>query len=241
MIFRLSSILVAITLFAGCASAAPQGYKAGYKAKRGTQKPYKIDGKWYTPVESSYGFDETGLASWYGKDFHGKKTSNGETYDMYAMTAAHKTLPMNTYVRVVRLDDGRETVVRVNDRGPFVRGRIIDLSFTAAKKLGIDVQGTARVKIIALGDKTGDRLVKRNYDSGSFYIQVGAFTVKDNALRLRDQLKREYGGAMISNFYNKGTTFYRVRIGPIKGLDQIKGLLHRVERSMEGSPFIVAD
>lgn len=241
MIFRFLSILVAITLFAGCASAAPQGYKAGYKSKRGTQKPYKIDGKWYTPVESSYGFEEDGLASWYGRDFHGKKTSNGETYDMYAMTAAHKTLPMNTYVRVVRLDDGRETIVRVNDRGPFVRGRIIDLSYTAAKKLGIDEQGTARVKIVALGDKSGDRLVKRNYDSGRFYIQVGAFTVKDNALRLRNQLKREYGGAMISKFYNNGTTFYRVRIGPIKGLDQIRRLLHRVERSMEVSPFIVAD
>ena len=241
MILRFLSILVAIAVFAGCASAAPQEHKGAYKAKRGTQKPYKIDGKWYTPVESSYGFEENGLASWYGKDFHGKKTSNGETYDMYAMTAAHKTLPMNTYVRVVRLDDARETVVRVNDRGPFVRGRIIDLSYTAAKKLGIDREGTARVKIVALGDKSGDRLVKRNYDSGRFFIQVGAFTVKDNALRLKENLKREYGGAVISKFYNNGTTFYRVRIGPVKGLNQIKSLLNRVERTSMGSPFIVAD
>ena len=241
MVYRIISILLLIAFFAGCASAAPRGNEDFYKAKRGTQKPYKIDGKWYTPVESSYGFEEMGLASWYGGDFHGKKTSNGETYDMYAMTAAHKTLPMNTYVKVVRLDDGREAIVRVNDRGPFVKGRIIDLSFTAAKKLGIDVEGTARVKIIALGDKSGDRLVKRNYDSGSFYIQVGAFTVKENALRLKARLAREYGAADISNFYNKGTTFYRVRVGPINGLDQIRRLLQRIERDMEGSPFIVAD
>ena len=241
MLKRIISLSVILALFAGCASAAPGVSQAGYKAKRGTQKPYKIDGKWYTPVESSYGFEESGIASWYGRDFHGKKTSNGETYDMYAMTAAHKTLPMNTYVKIVRLDDGRETVVRVNDRGPFVSGRIIDLSFTAAKKLGIDTQGTARVKIVALGDKSGDRLVKRDYGSGSFYIQVGAFTVKDNAMRLKNRLQRKYGAAMISSFYNNGTTFYRVRIGPIRGLNQIRKLLARVERSIDGSPFIVAD
>ncbi|MBI3755918.1 MAG: septal ring lytic transglycosylase RlpA family protein, partial [Deltaproteobacteria bacterium] len=134
-------------LAAGCASAPPQGYYS----KQGTQRAYQIDGKWYQPVDSSNGYEEEGIASWYGKDFHGKKTSNGETYNMYDMTAAHKTLPLGTYVKVTRLDNGKETIVRVNDRGPFVKGRIIDLSYKAASEIGIADSGTTRVKIAALG------------------------------------------------------------------------------------------
>ncbi len=231
-------LLTIIALFSACASAPPP---AGYTAKKGTQKPYKIDGKWYTPVASSYGFEETGLASWYGRGFHGKKTSNGETYDMHAMTAAHKTLPMGTYVKVTRVDDGRETVVRVNDRGPFVRGRIIDLSFSAAKEMGIDVEGTTRVKLTALGSKKGDRLVKKDYNRGSFHIQVGAFTVKENALRLKERLTLAYGKASIAQFHHDGKTFYRVRIGPIGSLSETERILLKVAGERLGTPFIVGD
>ena len=110
-------------LISGCTTTSnpPPKKPAGYP------KPYKVFGKWYQPLPDSKGFRQRGIASWYGKDFHGKKTSNGETYDMYAMTAAHKTLPLGTYVRVHNLENNRTLEVRINDRGPFVRGRIIDL------------------------------------------------------------------------------------------------------------------
>ena len=118
-----------------------------------TQKPYVIDGKRYYPIPSAEGYSEKGIASWYGGKFHGKKTSNGETYNKYSMTAAHKTLPMNTMLLVKNLENGKKTVVRINDRGPFVRGRIVDLSYKAAKTLGIVKNGTARVQAIALGEE----------------------------------------------------------------------------------------
>lgn len=177
-------LIFVMLLIAGCASAPPQGYYT----KQGTQRAYHIDGKWYQPVDSSNGYEEEGIASWYGKDFHGKKTSNGEIYNMHAMTAAHKTLPIGTYVKVTRLDNGKEAIVRVNDRGPFVKGRIIDLSYKAASELGIADSGTAKVEIAALGDAVGDKLIIRDYQHGNFMAQVGAFTVKSNATRLRDNM-----------------------------------------------------
>ncbi|MGI6657788.1 MAG: septal ring lytic transglycosylase RlpA family protein [Desulfobulbus sp.] len=118
-----------------------------------TQRPYVINGITYYPIPSARGYAERGLASWYGKPFHGRKTSNGEIYDMYGDTAAHKTLPMNTMLLVKNLENGRSTVVRINDRGPFVAERIIDLSYTKAKQLGIISRGTARVEIVALADQ----------------------------------------------------------------------------------------
>ena len=128
-------------------SSAPSSSSKGIPA---TQRPYTIDGITYCPIPSAKGFSEQGIASWYGPGFHGRKTSNGETYNMYDMTAAHKILPMNTRLVVRNLDNGAETVVRINDRGPFIDGRIIDLSHSAARTLGIIEHGTARVKIAAL-------------------------------------------------------------------------------------------
>jgi len=113
-------------------------------------KPYQIDGRWYTPVSQAHGYDSTGTASWYGRDFHGKKTANGELYDMHTLSAAHKTLPLPTLVRVTNLDNGRSVIVRINDRGPFVKNRLIDLSWAAARELGYDVRGTARVRVQTL-------------------------------------------------------------------------------------------
>ncbi len=115
-----------------------------------TQRPYVIEGQTYCPISSAEGYEETGLASWYGDPFHGRKTANGETYDMYGVTAAHKTLPMNTMLLVKNLTNGKTTTVRINDRGPFVDGRIIDLSYTTAKKLGVVQHGTEKVQLIAL-------------------------------------------------------------------------------------------
>ncbi|XCN72711.1 MAG: septal ring lytic transglycosylase RlpA family protein [Candidatus Electrothrix aestuarii] len=115
-----------------------------------TQRPYVIEGETYYPISSAQGYEETGVASWYGDPFHGRKTANGETYDMYGETAAHKTLPMDTLLLVKNLVNGKTATVRINDRGPFVDGRIIDLSYTTAKELGIVRRGTGKVQIIAL-------------------------------------------------------------------------------------------
>jgi rare lipoprotein A len=113
-------------------------------------KSYVVFGKRYYPLKSAKNFVQEGIASWYGKDFHGKKTANGERYNMYAMTAAHKTLPMNTRVRVTNLNNGKTMIVRINDRGPFGGSRIIDLSYTAASRLGIAQKGIGRVRIKAI-------------------------------------------------------------------------------------------
>ena len=124
--------------------------KAEVKSRSGNPETYEIDGTTYRVMETSDGYRERGIASWYGDYFHGRRTSSGDTYDMYKMTAAHKTLPLPTYVRVTNLENGRTVVLRVNDRGPFVEGRIIDLSYVAAQKLGMAESGTARVEVEAL-------------------------------------------------------------------------------------------
>jgi len=157
--FGVIFVTCAALLFFGCSSKQPTkkgGYKKGSPA---TMRPYTISGKTYYPEVVKVGDTQTGIASWYGPNFHGKKTSNGETYNMNAMTAAHKTYPMNTMVKVTNRDTGASAVVRINDRGPFVSGRIIDLSKTAAKKVGVYAKGTARVKIEVLGFNSTDNIL----------------------------------------------------------------------------------
>lgn len=176
----------------------------------------------------AHDFRQKGIASWYGKKFHGRKTSSGEIYDMYAMTAAHKTLPLGTYVKVHRLDNGKETIVKVNDRGPFIRGRIIDLSYSAAKKIDIIGAGTARVEIIALGRAVQSKrqgaatrtYQTSDYTKGNFTIQIGAFTDRNNALRLQRQLDPIYKNVHIVTLQNGGETLYRVRVGRCSTLKQ---------------------
>jgi len=134
--------------------AIPQ---AEFKSRSGNPETYVIDGVTYRVMDTSDGYREEGIASWYGGYFHGRRTSSGDIYDMYLMTAAHKSLPLPTYVRVTNLANGRSVVLRVNDRGPFVEDRIIDLSYTAATKLGMAEQGTARVEVVALDPPARDR------------------------------------------------------------------------------------
>lgn len=212
-----------------------------------TQRPYEVNGERYQPIPSAHGFTQTGVASWYGKKFHGRKTSNGETYDMYEMTAAHKTLPMNVHLKVTNLDNGRSTVVRVNDRGPFVKSRIIDLSYSAANELGVVGPGTANVRIEALGyqEQGGSSGAPRyrqpdSYDVGPFMIQVGAFTVKENADRLAAQLKSRYGSSSVVEGWVNGQKFYRVRVGLYKTLALASESLLRIEANDYPSSFIVA-
>lgn len=186
-----------------------------------TQRSYIAFGKKYHPLPSADGFEETGLASWYGSEWHGLKTSSGEIYDMYDRTAAHKTLPMGTYVRVRNLKNNNTSVVRINDRGPFIRGRIIDLSYTAAKDIGLVGPGLTPVRIEALGRQVRyyeDGKVhtvyrhSKSYYKGDFTIQVGAFKNKDNALRLRDKLSDKHENLDITRYERGADTFFRVRV-----------------------------
>ena len=212
-----------------------------------TQRAYEVNGQRYQPIPSAEGYSEKGIASWYGKKFHGRKTSNGETYDMYAMTAAHKTLPMNVHLKVTNLDNGRSTVVRVNDRGPFVRSRIVDLSYSAAKELGVVGPGTAPVSIEALGyrddDRTGATPQYRqpvSYDVGPFLVQVGAFSVKENAYRLAEKLKSQYGSSTVAEGWVNGQKFYRVRVGLYSSMALADDALLQIEANGYPSSFIVA-
>ena len=165
------------------------------------------------------------MASWYGKKFHGRKTSSGEIYNMHAMTAAHKTLPLGTRLRVKNLGNHKEIEVRVNDRGPFVRGRIIDLSYEAARRLEIVGPGTGEVEIVALGvaaaaSAGGGTGSKVDYYQGNFTIQVGAFENPANAQRLKDELAQKYQNVHITTVLQGAKTLYRVRVGRCRNLEK---------------------
>ena len=232
-----------LCLVLGCAASAPPPPQK----PSGYPKPYKVFGKWYQPLPDAKGFRQRGIASWYGKDFHGKKTSNGEIYDMYAMTAAHKTLPLGTHVRVHNLENDQRVDVRINDRGPFVRGRIIDLSYTAANRIGIVGPGTARVEVIALATPTpsgsGNQSVARSVDlhSGSFTFQIGAFVNRDNAERLTALLNKKYKNAHISVYDRGDQIFYRVRVGRFTTLEQAEAQESILVRDGYPNLFIVAE
>jgi rare lipoprotein A len=149
---------------------------------------------------------QTGIASWYGEEFHGKSTSSKEVYDMNDLTAAHNTLPLGTYVMVTNLDNGKSIAVRINDRGPFVKNRIIDLSYAAARALDMIGPGTAPVRIEVL------RELSPPASSQGFSVQAGAFIIEENADRLRKQLEENFAGVHVSTFRTAQETYYRVRI-----------------------------
>jgi len=151
---------------------------------------------------------ETGVASWYGQEFHGRPTSSREVFDMNDMTAAHRTLPFGTYVMVTNLDKDRSAVVRVNDRGPFARGRIIDLSYAAARVLEIVGPGTARVRLEILRGFKAPEDSKR----ASVWLQVGAFSVQENAYAIKRRLDRTFQGVVVSRFKTDRGTYFRVRV-----------------------------
>ena len=202
---------------------------------RATLRPYTINGKTYYPTVVSVGWTQEGIASWYGPNFHGGKTSNGERYNMYAMTAAHKTLPMNTMIRVTNNRNGRSVVVRVNDRGPFVRGRIVDLSYIAARKVGIDKTGTAPVKLEVLGfdsliasmaSKKGKR-ARKQVVLGEFGVQVGAFRRLRGAQIYRQRYDNFEGRyrTKIRKFIVDGEPLYRVWLMGFKSEEEAKDFI----------------
>lgn len=212
-------------------------------AAYGNKSPYTVLGRTYRVLPSAKGYRERGLASWYGKKFHGRRTSMREPYDMYAMTAAHKTLPLPTYARVTNLDTGRSVVVRINDRGPFVDGRIIDLSYAAAARIGILGAGTGRVEVEAIvpsgmhatvAPREGARPASAvaaeaaaaagqppaapapRVAPGSNTLQAGAFGSRDNAERLAGEIRgHAIEPVRVERDRRLTGSIWRVRIGPL--------------------------
>lgn len=234
-------VLLLVLLLASSACAPKGGYKvqvhdsAATKKLNGHQKPYSVNGELYQPLRDDRGYVEEGTASWYGPDFHGKLTSCGEIYDMNAMTSAHKILPMGTRLRVTNLRNQRSVVVRVNDRGPFVKSRIIDLSYAAAKQLDVVASGTAPVRIESIAGDSGAAIVL-----GPYTVQVGAFTDPDNAYRLASQLEKRYGSSSVQLGWVKGILYHRVRVGRYPEIAEAESVRSEFERNGTPAAFVVA-
>ena len=227
-------------------------------------KPYKIMGKWYYPKED-YSYSEVGVASWYGEDFHAKTTANGEKYDMYSLTAAHRTLPLPSIVKVTNLENGRSLVLRVNDRGPYAKSRIIDVSKRASQLLGFHTQGTTKVRVEVMekeskalkaaltGEKCDEDIYTaqlkepissssefsvQSYPKGSYFVQVGSFSQENGAQKVVAQLD------MDSNIYYvnvNGANYYRVRVGPFSNEKEAEVALSKVRYSGVYDAKIVTD
>ncbi|MBV6418087.1 MAG: Endolytic peptidoglycan transglycosylase RlpA [Steroidobacteraceae bacterium] len=209
------------------------------RSLRGNPPFYEVFGKRYTVLATAEGYVERGVASWYGPGFHAAQTSTGEPYDMYAMTAAHKTLPLPCYARVTNLGNGRSVVVRVNDRGPFVAGRIIDLSWTAASRLDMLRDGTAFVEVEVLTPGTPAAVVPAPIAvppaplaagvPGNLYLQAGAFADAGNARRLADRLRAAgIENVLLAPTTSGDRTLHRVRIGPLASVAAFDALSARL-------------
>jgi rare lipoprotein A len=223
-------------------------------------RPYVAFGESYTPATEYQPYQASGIASWYGKRYHGQKTSSGEIYDMYGMTAAHATLPIPSYVRVTNPENGRSVIVRINDRGPFHQDRLIDLSYAAAYKLNISGKGSAPVTVEAIdtrnlaaalpGSETPSlRLAEQDkaqkkavltapLQNGSF-IQVGAFKLRENADQLRDHLLQQKlaQDVGVESWYNDN--LYRVRLGPYASRDDAERTALQIRQSLGISAFVL--
>ena len=191
---------------------------------------YDVLGQRYYVLASADGYLERGVASWYGPTFHGGNTSSGEPYDMYGMTAAHKTLPLPCYARVTNLRNGKSVVVRINDRGPFVANRLIDLSYTAASKLEMLREGTTLVEVRVLSPTMPDVLTRTTAQPPpALYVQAGAFTDQQNAQRLLERLQAAgLERAFIALPLQSGAHLYRVRLGPVESVAQFDQLTARL-------------
>ncbi len=276
----LACILTPLLLSASCTSSryamredrAPQGEidvsnisdavpRAEPRSKYGNPVSYVVSGRKYHVMQTAEGFRQRGIASWYGSKFHGHRTSSGEPYNMYHMTAAHKTLPLPSYVRVTNLENHQSIVVRVNDRGPFHENRIIDLSYAAAKKLEITGQGTgmveityidprqkpARARVAAIGNKSANKHTSDKETAAKekvplrMYLQVGAFADRSNAEQLRERVAGILANGEINTGYNIENKLYRVRIGPLASVDEADKLVEKLTKSGIDEPSIVID
>jgi rare lipoprotein A len=214
------------------------------RSRYGNPSSYEVFDERYHTLDSAENFVQRGIASWYGTKFHGRRTSSGEPFDMYAMTAAHKELPLPTYLEVTNLENGRKVIVRVNDRGPFKKSRILDLSYAAASRLGVLAKGTAAVEIRAITPAPGaakpQAVTPATVELAKFayYIQVGAFSDPTNAERLRARVSGL--GAPVR--VEATGSVHRVRLGPladVAAVDRITNAL--ADRGISNAQVVVAD
>ena len=266
----LAVLLVVSTLLSACGASpvrdGPPARGAGAAVPpAGTPRPeplsrygngpiYEVLGKSYRVMESSAGYNERGVASWYGKKFHGRLTSNREVYNMYAMTAAHKTLPLPTWIEVRNLRNNRTVVVRVNDRGPFVHNRIIDLSYGAALELDMVEDGTSMVEVRVLNfdEPAGDRPVRiveprtapvaaaPDRSGNDIFVQVGAFGSRDNAERREAMLRQNgIGPVDILADTSRRAALYRVQIGPVANVFEYDRIVDQLAAIGIDDPYLV--
>ncbi len=202
------------------------------RSRSGNPPFYEVYGVRYEVKDTSVGYKERGVASWYGTKFHGRATSSGEPYDMYSMTAAHKTLPLPTIARVTNLNNGKSVIVKINDRGPFVKNRIIDMSFAAAIELDMQTAGTALVEVVALTGGGQKRASAGQALNGSkMYLQVGAFGEPGNARNLASRLSANgIPDVVVHESQNEYPALYRVRIGPVSSVSEYDRLAAEVQR-----------
>lgn len=220
----------------------------------GNRSPYQVLGKTYRVLPTSKGYEQTGYASWYGRKFHGRLTSNGEIYNMYGMTAAHKTLPIPSYVRVTNQATGSSVVVRINDRGPFHSDRIIDLSYAAAKKLGFYESGTAPVHLVAIDPATTaskgaasavaafstEAGLSANLLPGNTYLQTGAFAALESAEQLKSRILGHTAyPVVIRQAQATKSTLYKVLVGPIVSSHELVYLRSLLQNKENLSSFVV--
>lgn len=199
----------------------------------GGNKDYTVLGKSYSVIDNPQGFKQKGKASWYGKKFHGHLTSNGETYDMYSMSAAHKTLPIPSYVKVTNLDNGKTAIVRVNDRGPFHDGRIIDLSYAAATKLAVIKTGVANVEIEHID--TSKHKKPKTSAHPQFIIQVASLSNAENSKKLADKLSNDY---QQPSFVESQDKTNRIFVGPISEANTAQEVLKKLKQDGFTTAFI---
>lgn len=234
-------------LLAGCStnyappSPAPRGLKS--------QRPYEINGIWYYPLPSAKGYVQEGLASWYGPGFNGKPTACGEPYNMWAATAAHKTLPLGTYVKVTNLDNGKTAILKITDRGPFVRGRIIDLSARGAEELGCRRKGLARVRVEAIQCATPQVVGNATYWKpapvpsfryGKFAVQIGAFRNETNAYLLQAKMSGAGCHVRAGHVPDKPGLWYRVQVGAYRDLVVARAEVKRFRSNGFPDAFVIA-
>ncbi len=262
----------AILLLSGCASdrlnLGEYSQRSIFSAKGSSYKigkPYKIRGQWYYPAED-YGYSEVGTASWYGEDFHAKYTANGEVYNMHTLTAAHRTLPLPSIVRVTNLENGRSLVLRVNDRGPFAKNRIIDISKRGAQLLGFQNKGTAKVRVEIMAEeskdlkqailnKTETKLAQQlpednagavhSYTSqqslkGKYFVQAGSFSSREVADDLTARLTR-FGNISTMPADVNGNRYYRVRMGPYTCEADARKALAQIENFGVAGAAVIKD
>jgi rare lipoprotein A len=229
-------------------AAIPDAVPRAEPLHRFANRPYQVFGKDYVPLTRSVPFRQAGIASWYGRRYHGSATSSGEKYDMYAMTAAHPTLPIPSYVRVTNPANGRSVVVRVNDRGPFHADRIIDLSYTAAWKLGYVEAGSARVEVEGIAPGAAPpppaaaaaaSPARADGETKGFVVQLGAFSAAESAENFRARVYRELAWLSEAIAVVPGGNLYRLHLGPYRSQEDARSMADRIQSELGLRPVVV--